>query len=91
MDFSNHHRFTLRCLDCGFILVSCKSKNPIRTPNNYKIIRRAETQLRHEIRCINNGLNMIKIKRDTCRDKLASVLGLDQDFFSKCLEFIEIN
>ena len=48
VDVGSHCRFNLRCLDCGFIPVSCRLKNPISTPNSYKIIGRAEIQLLHE-------------------------------------------
>ena len=73
-------------------LISCRLKNPIRTPISYKIIRRAEKQLMYEgVRGINNTLTMFKIKRDTCRNKLAVLLHLVQDLFRECLDFMEKN
>ena len=89
-DYDNHHTFTLKYLDCGFIPLSCRLKSPIRTSHSYKILRRAEIKLMHErVRNIKNTLNMFKIKRDTCRNKFAVLLHLDQDIFSVFLEFIE--
>ena len=70
-----------RCLDYGIIPLSCRLKNPIRTPRSYDIIRRAETQLMNErVGNINNFLDMICMRRDICRNQL--------ELFSECLKFI---
>ena len=88
--FGNHQRSILRCLDYGFILVSCKLKSPIRIPNSYRIIKRAEKQLMYnKVRNINYILYMLKMKRDTCKNKLTTILSMDQDLFSECLEFMD--
>ena len=63
VDFGNHRRFTLRCLNCGLIPVKCKLKNLVGTPSSYKIIKRAEKQLMNDrIRNINYILYMLKTK-----------------------------
>ena len=41
------------------------------------------------IRNIIYTLDMLKTKRDTCRNKLATVLNMDQQLFSECLVFID--
>ena len=89
-DFGNHRRFTLRCMNCRLILVSCKLKNPIRTPNNYKIIKRAEKQFMYEqIRNITCILDMMQTKRDTCRNNMVIILNTDQQLYSECLVFMD--
>ena len=70
-DFSNHRRFTLRCLAEDLVPVSIHLKQSIRTPKGLQIIRRAERSLLNErVRLISNTLNMLKALRDTCREEL---------------------
>ena len=65
-------------------------KNPIKTPNSYKIIKRAEKLLMNErVRNINYTLDMLKTKRDTCRNKLVTVVNRDKQLFSECLVFMD--
>ena len=86
-DFGNHRRFTLKCLVIGITQVSCKLKNTIRTPRSYEIIKKVEKQPPDErIRCINNSLYICGIKRDTCYNRLKSVL--DSDTLQECQSFI---
>ena len=88
-DFTNHRRFTLRCLSKGLVPVSiCLTKN-IRTPRGLQIIKRAERALMNErIRSINNTLNMVSNLRDTCENQLREVLS--NEWMGKCREFIEV-
>ena len=88
-DFTNHRRFTLRCLSKGMVPVSiCLTKN-IRTPRGLQIIKRAERALMNErIRSINNTLNMVSNLRDTCENQLREVLS--NEWMGKCREFIEV-
>ena len=70
-DFTNHRRFTLRCLSKGLVPVStCLQKN-IKTPKGLQIVKRAERALMNErVRSINNTLNMVRDLRNTCIDQL---------------------
>ena len=53
------------------------------TPRIYEIIKKADKQLFNErIRCINNILHISGIKRDTCYNRLKSML--DQDTIQEC-------
>ena len=55
-DFSNHRRFTLRCLSKNLILVSARLKSTFKTPKSKEIIRKAERALLNEqMRSINNS------------------------------------
>ena len=47
-DFSNHRRFTLRCLREDIIPVSIRLKRSIKTPKGHHIIRKAERALLNE-------------------------------------------
>ena len=87
-DFTNHRRFTLRCLKEDLVPVSiCLTKN-IRTPKGVQIIIRAEKALLNErVRSINNTINMQKTQRDTCIDCLERVIN--EDWMDRCREFIE--
>ena len=54
-DFSNHRRFTLRCLSQKITPTSLKLESDIKTHQGVKILQRAEKQLAHEcVRSINN-------------------------------------
>ena len=71
VDFSNHRRFTLRCLKEDIIPVSIRLKSTIRTPKGHHIIRKAERALLNErIRLVNNTITMLKIQVDTCKHHL---------------------
>ena len=86
-DFGNHRMFTLRCLKVGTTPASLKLKNTIRTPRCFDITRKVERQLLNErITCINNTIYICEIKRDTCINKLLSVL--DRDTLQECWAFI---
>ena len=89
VDFSNHRRFTLRCLSKGLVPVSIHLKKNIKTPKGLQIIKRAERSLLNErIGSINNTLNMLKSQRDTCIDQLRRVLS--NEWMDKCKDFIEV-
>ena len=89
VDFSNHRRFTLRCLAEDLVPVSICLKQSIRTPKGLQIIRRAERSLLNErVRSISNTLNMLKALRDTCREELKRVIS--NGWMVKCEEFIEV-
>ena len=69
-DFSNHRRFSLRCLRKDLIPVSIRLRSNIKTPKGYHIIWKAERALLNErIQSINNTLNMLEIQRDTCKNQ----------------------
>ena len=89
VDFSNHCRFTLRCLAEELVPVSIRLKQNIRTPKGLQIIRKAERALLNErVRSINNTLNMLKALRDTCREELRRVLS--KEWMARCEDFIEV-
>ena len=74
-DFSNHRRFTLRCLSKNLIPVSARLKSTFKTPKSKEIIRKAERALLNErVRLINNSLAMFKELRDTCINNLNTIL-----------------
>ena len=86
-DFSNHRRFTLRCLSKSLIPVSVRLKSNIKTPEGKQIIRKAERALLNErVRSINNSLAMLKEQRDTCINNLSTVL--DEERMKDCESFI---
>ena len=47
-NFSNHRRFSLRCLSKGLIPVSVTLKSNIKTPKGRQIIQKAEIALLNE-------------------------------------------
>ena len=88
-DFSNHRRFSLRCLNQDLIPVSIRLRSTIKTPKGQQIIRKVERDLLNErIRSINNTLNMLKEQRDTCINHLEE--RLDRDSMEECKSFIKI-
>ena len=88
-DFTNHRRFTLRCLAEDLVPVSICLKQNIKTPKGLQIIRKVERALLNErVRSINNTLNMLKSLRDTCIDELGRVLN--EDWIARCKDFIEM-
>ena len=60
-DFSNHRRFSLRCLSKGLIPTSIKLRTNIRTPKGQYIIHKAEKSL------LNERIRSIKSIRDETR------------------------
>ena len=88
-DFTNHRRFTLRCLSKGLVPVSIHLQKNIKTPKGLQIVRKAERALMNErVRSINNTLNMVRDLRDTCIDELRRVLN--DEWMDKCREFIAV-
>ena len=88
-DFSNHRRFSLRCLSQDLIPVSIGLRSTIKTPKGHHIIRKAEGALLNErINSINNTLNMVKIQRDTCNNQLEETL--DRESMEECEKFFKI-
>ena len=87
-DFSNHRRFSLRCLSKGLIPTSIKLKSNIKTPKGQHIIYKAEKSLLNEgIRNINNTIAMLKLQVDTCTYLLET--NLDGKVMEECIKFIE--
>ena len=88
-DFTNHRRFTLRCLSKGLVPVSIHLTKNIKTPKGLQIVRRAERALMNErIRSINNTLNMVSNLRDICKHQLRE--SLNDEWMDRCIEFIEV-
>ena len=87
-DFSNHRRFSLRCLSEGLIPVSVRLKSNIKTPKGRQIIKKAEIALLNErVRSINNSLTMFTMQRDTCMNQLKD--NLDKEIMDQCESFIK--
>ena len=87
-DFSNHRRFTLRCLSKNLTPVSARLKSTFRTPKSKEIIRKAERALLNErVRSINNSLTMFKELRDTCINNLNTIL--EDERMRECESFIK--
>ena len=88
-DFSNHRRFTLRCLSKNLIPVSARLKSTFKTPKSKEIIRKAErTLLNDQVRLNNNSLAMFKELRDTCIHNLNTIL--EDERMRECESFIKI-
>ena len=88
-DFSNHQRFSLRCLSLDLIPVSISLRSTIKTPKGKQIIKKVERVLLNErIRSINNTLYMLEQRRDTCIFQLEE--KLDRESMEECKEFIKI-
>ena len=45
--------------------------------------------MNERVRNIKYTLDLLKMKRNTCRRKLATVLNMDQELFSECLECMD--
>ena len=87
-DFSNHRRFSLRCLSKGLIPVSVRLKSNIKTPKGRQIIKKAELALLNErVRSINNSIAMFTMRRDTCMKQLKD--NIDKETMDRCLRFIK--
>ena len=88
-DFSNHRRFSLRCLSEDIIAVSIRLRSNIKTPKDHHIIKKAEKALLNErIMSINNTINMLKIQVDTSKNHLENTL--DKESMEECKRFINI-
>ena len=84
IDFWSHRRFTLRCIKVGINPVTCRLKNPLKTPKSYHI-HQVEKQLLYErVRNINNTRYMYELKRSECYTKLEN-LKQDGDISQCCL------
>ena len=87
VDFKNHRRFLLRCLENKIIPVSLKLRSNLKTPKAIKIIRKTERSLLNErIRSINNTIEMLKHEKDTCIEILSKVLT--QEDMDECHRFM---
>ena len=79
-DYRNHLRFTIKCLKSEIIPVSVRLKTNVQTSRSLQIIRKAEKQLLNEqIRSINNILELLMLKRNTCSEKLKDILLRKED------------
>ena len=88
-DFSNHQRFSLRCLSLDLIPVSIRLRSTSKTPKGKQIIKKVERALLNErIRSINNTLSMLEKRRDTCIFQLEE--KLDRESMEECRKFIKI-
>ena len=90
-DFSNHRRFTLRCLSKNLIPVSARLKRlTFKTPKSKETIRKAERALLNEqVRSINNSLTMFKELKDTCINNLNNTI-LEDERMRECESFSKI-
>ena len=78
-----------RCLSLDLIPVSIRLRSTIKTPKGKQIIKKVERALLNErIRSINNTLNMLEQRRDTCIFQLEE--KLDRESMEECWEFIKI-
>ena len=89
-NFSNHRRFTLRCISQKITPTSLKLKSNIKTSRGKSIIQKAEKQLAEEhVRSINNTLDVCTCRRDTHAWRNLKVRSVI--FSSKeCCEFIKM-
>ena len=91
-DYKNHLRFTIKCLKNEVIPVSVRLKTNIKTPKGIQIIKKAEKQLLDEhIRSINNTIELLMLKRDTCSNKVKEILleKGDHNTLEECTNLIE--
>ena len=62
------------------IPVSVRLRTSVQTSKGLQIIRKTEKQLLNEcIRSINNVLELLMLKRDTCLQKLKGILNREED------------
>ena len=88
VDFSNHRRFSLRCLSKDLIPVSVRLESNVKTPKGRELIKKAERVLLNErIRSINKSITMFTIQRDTCMNQPKD--NLDKETMEKCERFIK--
>ena len=92
-DYRNQQRFTIKCLKREVIPISIRLKTNIKTSKGLQIIRRAEKQLLNEcIRSINNTLELLMMKRNTCIAELNDTIfdkEDDQKTFEECETLIK--
>ena len=98
-NYRNHGTFSIKCLKSEVIPVSIRLKTNTKTSKGLQIIRRAEKQLLNEcIWSINNTLELLMLKRDTCIKELKENIqdkskdkdqGEDQKTFEECGSFIK--
>ena len=91
-NYWNHLRFTIKCLKNKVIPVTVRLKTNIKTLRGIQIIRKAEKQLLNEcIRSINNILELLMLKRDTCSNKVKELLLQkdDRSTLEECNNLIE--
>ena len=91
-DYWNHLRFTIKCLKNEVIPVSVRLKTNIKTLRGIQIIRKAEKQLLNEcIRSINNILELLMLKRDTCSNKVKELILQkdDRNTLEECNNLME--
>ena len=91
-DYRNHLRFTIKCLKNKVIPVSVRLKTNVKTLKGIQIIRKAEKQLLNEhIRSINNTLELLMLKRDTCPNKVKELIleKDDHNTLEECNNLIE--
>ena len=75
-NYRNHRSFTIKCPKSEVIPVSIRLKTNIKTSKGLQIIKRAEKQLLIEhIRSINNTLELLMMKRDTCIQELKDTIS----------------
>ena len=73
-NYRNHLRFAIKCLKNEVIPVSMRLKTNVKTSMGLQIIKKAEKQLLNEqIRSINNILELLMLKRDTCSEELKEI------------------
>ena len=91
-DYKNHLRFTIKCLKNEVVPVSIRLKTNIKTQKGIQIIRKAEKQLLNEcIRSINNIIELLMLKRDTCSNKVKETILKkdDHNTLEECNNLIE--
>ena len=91
-DYKNHLRFTIKCLKNEVVPVSVRLKTNIKTQKGIQIIRKAEKQLLNEhIRLINNTIELLMLKRDTCSNKVKEIILKkdDHNTLEECNNLIE--
>ena len=91
-DYRNHLIFTIKYLKNEIIPVSMRLRTNVQTSKGLQIIRKAEKQLLNEcIRSVNNMLELLMLKRDTCLQKLKGMLYReeDQEILEECNSLIK--
>ena len=80
VDYRNHLRFTTKCLKSEIIPVSVRLRTNVQMSRGLQIVRKAEKQLLNEcIRSINNILELLMLKRNTCLETLKGILSREED------------
>ena len=87
-NFTNHRRFTLRCLSQRITPTSLKLRSNVKSFKGKRILERAERQLANEwVRIINNTIATCTCSRDTCMKELQDQIS--NFYFQECSRFIE--